>query len=1119
MAAKPARAGVMPSRTHAFWRTRLAIRRAGVQWQLLAVVTAIAILASTLITSLTLLVSATELGAVRGALAESVTQSAELRVTLTRPDQPMDAPREQVERALEAVLGDAAGSASTAMALSELYWLSGEDDVNRLLYLGELDGIRQASVLAAGEWPAEGSTTEVALPQSGASALSLGVGDTFTTVGTRKEAGLTLTVSGLYRVESPDAAYWAADRLDGAGHDPQFIVPGSGGSLRTDAVGPLVMANGALDAAAIPVERLTVRLTPDFSDVTVQSLDRLAIRLSAAVETAPAAIGEVAKGVDYASGLDSVVRSVTSAMAVTRSTVVAVSLLLLVLAIAALAQAARLLTEARAGERHLMRARGSSSAQILRLALVEATLIAVAAALLSPLLARAVYVLVANQPAMAAADMPTDSGLPLVVWGVAAVTATLFGLVLVAPLVRREGSFHEGEQGTARQQRFSGLQRSGLDVALIAIAAVAYWQLLSYTGAPGGSDLGVDPVLAAGPVLIMLAGAFIAVRLVPTVSRFTERIAERSRGAVVSLAAWEVSRRAQRATAAILLLTLALAVGTFSHAFLATWRQSQLDQAAFALGAPMRITAPDGDTSVPVGGEPVIRLRGVVAGEDERVTFLGSPDGEDATIMGLTETAREFLSRGRLADSGGTVVQQSIDQTSELEQLIELPPRTTGLSATVRVAPDKAIDAAAVRLSALMQDEEGVQSLIDLGVVRVDGSETEVRGLMPDGKGYNGLSIIAFQVNAYITDPLLAGSNGQTMTRLLVRDLGALGVAVDDTPIESRESRPVTIGEIDDWRAAGEGEETSFYPRPYTEDGWQLGLNFTIPADLASGSVTYALTSWSLVGDVQAVLTAPLADSINAKRGDRLTVIVDGAAVPIYVKKVAASVPGSGDSEFGPLGGGPTGAEKVVVLDEQQLARALFQQGRPTIATEWWADVAPGQSGDYLSKLRVATPALTTQSAEELGLEMQQHPVRVATQAALWLVIAGAIALATAGFAVHSTGSLRSRATEFAQLRAVGLTRQRLVGIIGIESLLLCVLGTVFGVGLGLILAWLVAPLVGVSADGSSPTPSVEVLVPVPDILLMIGLLGFVLAAVVLVAARVQRVAEPATALRQGEER
>ena len=127
----------------------------------------------------------------------------------------------------------------------------------------------------------------------------------------------------------------------------------------------------------------------------------------------------------------------------------------------------------------------------------------------------------------------------------------------------------------------------------------------------------------------------------------------------------------------------------------------------------------------------------------------------------------------------------------------------------MRVAPDKEIESAAVRLTALVQDEEGAQSLIDLGVVNVDGSETEVRGLMPDAKGHNGLSIIGFQVRASIKDPLLYGENGQTRTRLLVRDLGALGVAVDGTPIEARESRPVPVGEFDGWRAAGEDRKST----------------------------------------------------------------------------------------------------------------------------------------------------------------------------------------------------------------------------------------------------------------------------------------------------------------------
>ena len=1120
MTATPARPGTPASRTPRFWRTRLAVRRAGVQWQLLAVVTAIAILASTLITSLTLLVSATELGAVRGALAESTSQPAELRVLLTRPDQPLDGPRERVEAALATVLGDAATSTSTGAAQSELQWVAGEDGVNRLIYLGDYERISENTTLVSGDWPMEGDVTEVALPENGAAVLGLAAGDSFTTTGTRSVPGIKLTVSGLYRIEAPDPAFWGSDRLDGTGHVAGFMVPGSGGSIRTDAVGPLIVASGVLDSAEIPVERFTVRLTPDFSKVTVDSLDRLAVRLSDAVATTAPRIGDVAKGVDYSSGLDSVVRSITSAMAVTRSTVVAVSLLLFVLAIAALGQAARLLTEARVGERHLMRARGSSSRQILGLAAVEAALIAAVAAVLSPILAQLVYLFVSNQPAMVESGMPASPGLPPIVIGVAALTAVLFGLVLVAPLVRREGSFHEGEQGNARQQRFSGLQRSGVDVALIAIAGVAYWQLLSYQGSSTGTQLGVDPVLAAGPVLIMLAGALIAVRLVPTVARVTERIAERSRGAVVSLAAWEVGRRAQRATAAILLLTLALAVGTFSHAFLATWRQSQLDQAAFALGAPLRITAEPDDPGVPLDAAPVIRAEGVVAGPDETVTFLGDPDGEPASIIGVAAEGREFMAQGRLGEIGGAEVQRSIETAPPIEQAIELPDRTTGLSATIRVVPDFDVPDLQADLTVLVQDELGVKSIIDLGRVNADGGENQVTGLMPDGKGHNGLEIIAYQVSASIKNPLLYGSTVQTPVRLLVRDLSAIGIAPSTTPVEEIPTKPITIGDISDWRASGELDDTIAYPKEIEQKGWQLGFSFTIPEELDSRSANYVHTAWSIIGDVDAVITESLAKSLRAESGERFTIVVSGVTVPIFVKAIAPAVPGTSASlDFGPLGGGPTGAESVVVLDEESLARLLFQKGVPSLPHEWWAGITPDEQDAYMKKLGVSAPTLSVTSAYELGLAMQQHPVRVATQAALWLVIAGAIALATAGFAVHATGSLRSRATEFAQLRAVGLTRQRLVGIIGIESLLLCVLGVLFGVGLGLVLAWLVAPLVGVSADGSNPIPSVEIIVPAPDILLMIGLLGIVLAAVVLVAARAQRVAEPATALRQGEER
>ena len=1111
--------GSAPTRHLRPWRARLVLRRARVQWQLVLVVTAIAVLACTLISSLGLLVAATELGAVRGALTAASERETELRFELTRPDPQLTSARESLESVAAEVFGDAAPVTTQSLLLSELYVLPRPGAVDPLFYLGELEGIESQTTLLTGAWPTR--TGEVAIPDVGAAVVGVVVGDTITIDGTYQQPDITVTITGIYSITDGSAPFWRSDLVDGAGVNPRYPVPGSAGALVTDAIGPLVVPPGTIESEGILSLRLALRAVPDFSSTTVESLAPLQARLSEAPDVAPAAIGDIADSAKVATRLNGLIGSITSSMAVTRSTVVVVSLLLFVLAVAALSQAARLLTEARAAERHLMRARGASDRQVLGLATGEALFVAAVTVAASPWLARLVYLVVAQQPEMAAAGMSVDPGVPPLVWVVSAVIGALFWLVLVAPLLRREGSFHEGEQGKARQRRFSGLQRSGVDVALLVLAGVAYWQLLSYQGPSSGSALGVDPVLVAGPALVLLAGAFLAVRLIPAASALTERLAARSSGAVVALAAWEIGRRAQRATAAILLITLALAVGTFSHSFLATWRQSQVDQSAFALGAPMRVTTESPNAVVPQSAEPVIRTVGLVAGEDFNPAFSNTPSGEAVAVLGLTADARAMLQRGRLGTEGGDVIAEALSETAATTTRIPLPDDTVGLTATVRITSAEPLSGIVARLRMLVENEAGHQSVIDMGVVPIDGDERSVRGDLPAGQNPNGLSIVAFQAVITATNPMLDGATPRTKAELLIRDLTSVGTPTESTPIGAYPSQPIDVDSEQQWRATGYGDGSAEHPTAFAPDGWQLGLGFTVPLTLASQAVSFVEMGWPKVEEVPVVLTEQLAEALDAKPADRLTLIVDGFAVGLFVMDVTPAVPGGGsESTVGSLGGLSADAASTIVVDEELLARAFFQAGVPeSVVREWWIDLPAGESTNYIPYLAVQYDTLTPQSAELLAVQMQQDPLRVATQGALWLVIIGATALAVVGFAVHSTGSLRSRATEFAQLRAVGLSRRRLVGVIGIESLLLCLLGTVFGIALGLVLAYLVGPLVGVSGDGSPAVPSVAVQIPVGQIALLAAVLAVVLAGVVLVAARVQRVAEPASALRSGEER
>ena len=65
----------------------------------------------------------------------------------------------------------------------------------------------------------------------------------------------------------------------------------------------------------------------------------------------------------------------------------------------------------------------------------------------------------------------------------------------------------------------------GLDMALLAISAIALWQLRLY-GAPltksVRGSLGLDPLLVAAPAIGLLAGGVLALRILPFLAQAAE---------------------------------------------------------------------------------------------------------------------------------------------------------------------------------------------------------------------------------------------------------------------------------------------------------------------------------------------------------------------------------------------------------------------------------------------------------------------------------------------------------------------------------------------------------------------------------------------------------------------
>ena len=1053
------------------WLLGTTARRVRAEWRLLVSVAAVATVACTLITSLGLMVTATEQGGVRGALGDIPASQSVIDVHVLYPTGGIAQLRTNMNAGVADVLSGVGTASPSGVVFSDFIPVE-ELDEFAIGYVGEYDGIAENTRLVQGSWGSAADHT-VALPAAAARDFGLTLGSPIAL------DDATVTVSGIYEPLDPEDPFWNRDVLNGKGSVPGYINGKVSMYQQMLAFGPLIAADGGMDAAEVPAYVADVAYVPSFETASVDDLAPLIDRLAEADLTIAQNLGNAGARLYVSTEADEAVAAVASGLVVTRSTVIVVSLLLLVLAIAAMAQTARLFTEARAGERQLMRSRGAGQGHVLALAAVEALAIGAVTAGISPLLSLLVYRAFAAQPAMVAAGMPAGTSISLLTIATAGAIAVVLVVVLLLPLAR------QGRPGvltrSTRQRRGASILRGGLDVGLALLAAVAFVQLQSYESVVDDSaSLGIDPVLVAGPALVLLAGALLSARLVHPASMLVERVGSRSRSVVIALASWDLGRRSQRATSAVLLLALALAVGSFSLSFLATWRQSQVDQASLAVGAVARAEQPID------GGGAVLRTTGRIGGQS---SMPGDESGGSTVqVLGLSDTARLLLDDGRVGEEGGTRIASLLHVTSQDPTGATLPAAAKTISVSVTV--DR-LDGMFAEIRAILERGDGSLLVVSLGSVPADGLTAPLSVELPPGS----VRLVGLQTD--FTAPGTGsggGTNEETLLDVLVTDIDVDGSPLD-LPAEG-------------WFAAA-ADRFSNDPRVIAPSGSaQLGLEVVVPANVSERPLGFSVMGWRPVASVPIVLQTDLADDMYTTSGSLLDLTVQGVGIPAVVEGSVDLIPGTASVRELEAASSGIAAGTVTIptiaADGDLLARALIQAGSTEpIANEWWLGSVPDGAKDVVS-------------AQHVGERLQQAPLRVATQVSLWLAILAGALLAAIGFGVHTASTQRARRIELAQLRAIGLQRSGVLGLVAAESLMLSVLGAVFGVAIGILLAALVGPLVAVSPNGTPPVPAVRVLVPWADIGLLALEVVAVLAVIVLVVARVQRVTQPADLLREG---
>jgi len=1081
----PSSIGILPSvlrRSRADWPVVLA------SWVLLA--SALSLLAAG-----TLYTDAVTLAGLHRELAAAPPADRAVVVRTKILEDRLDAADAAVTPELQRVLGPTGGDLVRVLRSSP-YAAGGADpeQVTDLEIFAAYEGIEAHGTLIEGRWATPGqSPVEATLSEGAAAALGVGVGDIVPLVGRLERAReVEVLVTGKWRADPTDD-WWLGDVLALTGSE-------TGGRFTTR--GPFVVAPEDLRAGPL-AEPLDAqwRAIPAIEGFRPETLEEVATLAGGAEGRVNAAL-PFSNQAQVLTKLPAILDTVDRSVLVTQAGILLLLVQFGVLAGYAVILVAALLLERRRAETALLRARGGGFGHLLAMATGEALLITIPAVIVAPWLAALLVQAVKLNPALEGVGLATP--LPgTATFAVALTGGVLALLALTIPTLVSTVSIAGARSAVGRQVGRTLPQRLGLDLALVALAAIALAQLRLY-GAPitenARGALGVDPLLVAAPAIGLVGGAVLAIRIVPRLAELAERLLARGRGLVPALGGRQIARRPLRYTRAALLLILAAALGTFASAHAATWTRSQADQAAYAAGADIRLV-PGARSGVPAWG-----LGGVLRAQPG--VTAATPIVQAGVSLGTTlrDGALLAIDGGAMAD----IVRLRDDEAGEatlaaLEGLAARRPEAPG----VEIPPDTrrvalVVDSAFEPVEGFEPIPEGYEG-ITVSLLVLDGDGRLVR--IPGAAGPMGMEGVRIAV-------LLDGPNGERITgpvRLVAVgvsiSIGGVGggVAQGHVDVHGLETSAQTDGESwsplstpgGTWTLSEAGPRREYTPP--IEDPDRLVVEGLFP----NASLDYQQRFTPEAPPVVPALVGPaFLERTGASVGDTLRATVFGVPVQLELLGVVDAFPTLDRSK-------PFALADGLALD---LAR-LDANAAVTESDEWWLRVEPGTSGT----IAAALDAEPVQADEVVGrdallADLVGDPLGLGVIGILGLGSVAALVFAAIGFMVSATVSTSERLGEFALLKAIGLSPRQLFTWLSMESIALLVVGLVAGTCLGLLLAWLALPFATLTASGAPPVPAADVVVPleslVPTVLLGIALVGstFVLVRRQLPAARTSSV-------------
>ena len=266
---------------------------------------------------------------------------------------------------------------------------------------------------------------------------------------------------------------------------------------------------------------------------------------------------------------------------------------------------ASLTIDRRRGDIVLLRARGADSRGVLAVFLIEGAGIVALAIALGPLVAAAAVNTLGLTPALS--DVSGGGALGANVsagsYALSAIGGVLgFGAILLASLQACRTDVAEHRERQARPPEMPLVQRRYLDVMLLVIAVVLFWQLAeqgSVLAAGLFGETAVNHVLLAAPGLALIAASMILLRLFPLVMRVLGGVLSRYTAASLVLGVWNIARNPTPYSRVFLLLVLMAGLGVAAASFVATLERNFEERVLYSTGGDIRVEGVELDLGIP----------------------------------------------------------------------------------------------------------------------------------------------------------------------------------------------------------------------------------------------------------------------------------------------------------------------------------------------------------------------------------------------------------------------------------------------------------------------------------------------------------------------------------------